>query len=401
MKTKHRFLTMMLALVAMLMGTRVMAEKQPYVVYSVENKTLTFYYDENMSTNDGILIEEDYGEGFNDIPSWNMSLGTTKVVFDSSFAGYQPTTTRSWFSQNFSQLKEIEGLKYLDTSKVKDMWLMFRGCSALEELDLSSLKTSNVERMASMFLDCQGLKKLNVSFDTSKVTEMSEMFCNCSQLEELDVSSFDTGSVIYMQGVFSYCTSLKRLDIRNFNTSNVVNMAYLFEGCTALESVDFGKSNTSNLINMEGMFSACKSLTTIDLSSFDTHNVTNMSHLFFVCDGLTTIYVGNKWSTSKVNDWCSDNLFEGCINLKGGNGTGYSLDNPTDVSFARIDGKDGKKGYLTAAPQPSISTGIENAQRESVKGQKGGWYTIDGQKIGGKPTKKGVYINNGKKTIVE
>ena len=29
------------------------------------------------------------------------------------------------------------------------------------------------------------------------------------------------------------------------------------------------------------------------------------------------------------------------------------------------------------------------------------WYTIDGRKLNGKPTKKGLYINNGKKTVIK
>ena len=29
------------------------------------------------------------------------------------------------------------------------------------------------------------------------------------------------------------------------------------------------------------------------------------------------------------------------------------------------------------------------------------WYTIDGRKLDGKPTQRGIYINNGKKTIIK
>jgi hypothetical protein len=47
-----------------------------------------------------------------------------------------------------------------------------------------------------------------------------------------------------------------------------------------------------------------------------------------------------------------------------------------------------------------IATGIENGLRDSVKGQRDDWYTIDGQKLSGKPTKRGVYIHNGKKVVV-
>ena len=49
--------------------------------------------------------------------------------------------------------------------------------------------------------------------------------------------------------------------------------------------------------------------------------------------------------------------------------------------------------------EEGIVTGVENSQSEPAKSQREGWYTIDGRKLGGKPTPKGVYTNNGKKTI--
>ena len=29
------------------------------------------------------------------------------------------------------------------------------------------------------------------------------------------------------------------------------------------------------------------------------------------------------------------------------------------------------------------------------------WYSLDGRKLNGKPTKKGLYINNGKKVVIK
>ena len=50
--------------------------------------------------------------------------------------------------------------------------------------------------------------------------------------------------------------------------------------------------------------------------------------------------------------------------------------------------------------EEDIVTGVENVQRNPAKGQRDGWYTIDGRRLSGKPVEKGVYIHNGKKTIV-
>ncbi|MBR3454809.1 MAG: DUF4859 domain-containing protein [Bacteroidaceae bacterium] len=47
------------------------------------------------------------------------------------------------------------------------------------------------------------------------------------------------------------------------------------------------------------------------------------------------------------------------------------------------------------------TTSIENVQRPRVDGQSDSWYTIDGCKLNAKPTQKGIYINNGRKVVIE
>jgi hypothetical protein len=42
-----------------------------------------------------------------------------------------------------------------------------------------------------------------------------------------------------------------------------------------------------------------------------------------------------------------------------------------------------------------------NEEFATATGATATWYTLDGRKLSGKPTKKGVYINNGKKTVVK
>ena len=42
----------------------------------------------------------------------------------------------------------------------------------------------------------------------------------------------------------------------------------------------------------------------------------------------------------------------------------------------------------------------DNGQRSKVKGQGENWYTIDGRRLAGKPTKPGVYLYQGKKLLI-
>ena len=50
---------------------------------------------------------------------------------------------------------------------------------------------------------------------------MSDMFKYCSSLTNIDLSSFNTQNVTDMNGMFSNCSSLINIDLSNFNTQNV------------------------------------------------------------------------------------------------------------------------------------------------------------------------------------
>ena len=131
------------------------------------------------------------------------------------------------------------------------------------------------------------------------------------------------------------------------NTSEVTNMGWMFTNCNKLTSLDVSHFNTSKVIYMNQLFSGCTGLTSLDLSSFNTSNVTiKMSSMFYNCYNLRTIYVGNGWSTAAVTS--STNMFYNCSSLVGGQGTTWNSSNPTDKTYAHIDGGPSNPGYFTA-----------------------------------------------------
>ena len=178
---------------------------RPYAALSEDNTTLTFYYDENKYSRNGMSVGPFV---FPSLPGWYyQGENITKVVFDESFASYDElTSTEYWFS----------------------------GCSNLTTITaINNLKTDNVTDMSSMFIGCSGLTNLDVSkFNTANVTSMRNMFSECSSLTSLDVSNFNTSNVTDMSSMFSYCSAMKTIycnDAWTCETSN--NMFY---GCTSL-----------------------------------------------------------------------------------------------------------------------------------------------------------------------
>lgn len=374
-------------------GTSASAQ-EAYAALSEDNTVLTFYYDNNKASRNGMSVGPFTRESIWDMRVYEGVI--TTVVFDSSFAYYRPTSTAYWFYG--LPVRSIIGIQNLHTDNVVDMSYMFCQCFDLTSLDLSNFNTSKVTNMSHMFYFCENLSSLNVSgFNTSNVTDMSEMFSICNSLTNLDVSNFNTSNVTDMGSMFNSCTSLTSLDVSNFNTGKVTNMKEMFYNCTKLTNLDVRNFNTSNVKDMEDMFSCCSyltsldvtnfntsnvtsmcemfyrcnSLTSLDVSNFDTYNVRGMWSMFFGCSGLTsldvsnfntenvkemwymfngctnlsTIYVSDGWSTESVTH--GNGMFDGCTALIGGKGTEYD-ETKTGVSFAHVDGGESNPGYLTA-----------------------------------------------------
>ena len=246
-------------------------------------------------------------------PLYNLYIVSEVPIF-------APTNSSNIFSfckykngKYISNLIQINFNNNFNTSKVTSMNSMFRGCSSLTSIDLSSFNTSNVTSMGSMFSSCSSLTSVDLNnFNTSKVTDMSEMFDGCSSLTSLDLSSFNTSNVTSMGSMFSSCSSLTELDLSNFNTSKVTNMSWMFIRCSNLTSLDLSSFNTSNVTSMGGMFSSCSSLTSVDLNNFNTSKVTDMSNMFYYCSSLTSLDL-NGFNTSKVTDM--NNMFRNCLKL--------------------------------------------------------------------------------------
>ena len=311
---------MCFVLISVLLATSQRAQAQTreaYVAQSADKTMLTFYYDALRSTRTGTTwgIEETKKEGDDTFPAWARTslvegdYATLRVVFDASFRDFRPITTAMWF-HCCGELKQIEGLEYLNTSEVKDMSGMFSDCAALTSIDLKNFNTQNVTAMSSMFHHCAALTSINLkNFNTKNVTDMGGMFLNCA--------------------------ALTSLDLKNFNTKNVTDMSWMFYNCQALTSIDLKNFDTKNVTYMGRMFSGCAALTSIDLKNFNTKNVTDMSWMFSGCAALTTINSNTTWQCPESKD-----MFAGCTKLKGA----VSYDkNKVDATMANPE-----TGYFTA-----------------------------------------------------
>jgi len=360
-------------------------ENAPEAYAELLNDVLTFYYDgeKDQRTGDVFMYDDIVVDHYRIYGEDGWYTNVQRIAFDSSFSEYKPITTNGLFSY-MSSLKTIEGVEYLDTSNVTNMYGMFSFCTSLTNIDLSGFDTSNVTNMAFMFDCCLSLKSLVLSnFDTSNVTNMEYMFDECSTLTVLDVSNFDTSKVTTMWHMFQGCSSLTSLDVSGFDTSKVTITGWMFDRCYSLTSLDVSGFNTVNMMEMYGMFSGCSSLTSLDVSGFDTSNVTDMSYMFDGCTSLQTIYA-NDWSNSSVEK--SDGMFRGCSSLIGSQGTCISiLSGELDSNYAHIDGGRDNPGLFTSVGSNIANGNIEgfDSYDHDWTGTSGSVESDNGENVGG------------------
>ena len=278
------------------------SQLEVYTEFVEETKTLTYYYDTKRLERTGVTEVYDPIGNPNAVRFTGYYEKVYIAVIDPSMKNAPLTSYKKMFygnynletyvDQSLSKMQILKGLENLNTTIVVDMGSMFRGCTSLASLDLSSFNTGNVTDMKQMFEDCYYLASLNLS---------------------------------------------------SFNTENVTDMRHMFMGCSHLASLNLNSFNTENVTHMGSMFDGCSALTSLDLSSFNTENVTNMLRVFRKCSSLKTIYCDYDWSTTAAT---SDYMFDGCISLVGGKGTPYD-EGISNKTYARPDGGTGAPGYFT------------------------------------------------------
>ena len=107
--------------------------------------------------------------------------------------------------------------------------------------------------------------------------------------------------------------------------------------------------------------------------------------------GKTNLYLGaeNTLYYPTASDF-TVNAFRGYFHLKGL--TAGDPNAGVRAFVLNFDDDDNATGIVSAEANSSLFT-IHSSLSE--------WYTLDGRKLQGKPTQRGIYINNGKKTIIK
>jgi len=272
-------------------------------------------------------------------------------------------TDLSYMFTKCYSLKNIEELKFLNTSNVKDFSYMFSNNKKHEEIHPISFKTFNSKRQY-MLSDINPLKNWNVSkgisfesmfrgnanlsdikalenWDVSNCENFSDMFCSCYSLSNINpLKYWNVSKGKNFSGIFSWCSLLSNIKpLENWDVSNGKRFYHMFLDCDSLSNIEpLEKWNVSNGTDFYSMFYHCKLLSDINplknwnvsngkdfsemfrgcklvsdlkpLKNWNVSNGTNFSKMFYNCELISDINPLKNWNVSNGNNFLG--MFYGC-----------------------------------------------------------------------------------------
>ena len=318
---------------------------------------------------------------------WFYCMKNLHDIIGISYLNTSEVTNMAWMFSECRYLDWID-LSSFNTAKVTDMQNMFYRCYYLTSLDLSSFNTAKVTNMEHMFHASYNLYGIYVgnAWKTTAVINSTGMFDGCTSLvggQGTAYSLFNLNDHTYAHidggpsnpGYFrdknvpeAYaCYSQKTLTFYydNQRSSRPGTTYDLNTGSNEpiwlLPITDSGPESICDYVTrvvFDPSFAGARPTTTYDwfydmsnletiegMEYLNTSEVTNMAYMFNYCSKLRTICVGSGWTTASVIE--SYGMFDGCTSLVGGQGTTYSSSNPTDKTYAHIDGGPSNPGYFT------------------------------------------------------
>lgn len=194
--------------------------------------------------------------------------------------------------------------------------------------------------------------------DTIAPKSIAFWFETMGNLASVDLSKLDASRVEDAQSLFGNDALISTIDLSMLDMPKVKNISNMFYGCKGATSLKIPGGFTNELKEMGQVFYDCISVKELNLEGLDVSGVTNMGRLFWNCPTLTTVFVDENWDVQHIRDGIAEGIyddhgqmFSGCTNLVGGNGTkcenrlGQEIEKAS-IKYANID-QSGQEGYLT------------------------------------------------------
>lgn len=365
----------------------------------------------------------------------------TSLVLSSLDTGN--VTEMSGMFEDCSSLTSLD-LSSFDTKSVTSMAYMFNKCSSLKTITVGKdWNTGNVESSTDMFLGCASL--MGGAGTTYKKSYVDMTYARIDGGPGSATPGYLTVKIYDLTIAGTTVTSLNKDDI----LSDGGSVQFDGRNTLTLENVSILSESTTAIYNtIDGLYIVAKGTNTVE--SRNGMGCYSNGSIHFLGNGILTLKgnqkglgAGNMESTISVSDGI--HLICQCTSTSGGgiggNSTktklevsgryttleaisvnygkgciydlysltlndGQEIVSPSGVSFntsmkAVCYNSGGLYNGTVVIKGPSgIATGVDPIENGKLVISNNEWYTVDGRKLSGKPTQKGIYIQHGKKVVI-
>ena len=209
-------------------------------------------------------------------------------------------------------LQDLSTVENWDTSNVTNLAYTFAACNALTSLDLSKWNTSNVTNMCRLFSydssvkdNYMGLKEIKglENWDTSKVKDMRLMFNGC-QCSTYNIANWDTSKVTSMRAMFQLNPKLADASfVENWDVSNVTDTSWMFNTCDILPSLDLSKWDMRKNKCITFMFNRTYGLKSLNVSNWDLQSCTEATRFAQLTSSLKRLDLSTWKNTGNITNY--------------------------------------------------------------------------------------------------
>ena len=244
------------------------------------------------------------------------------------------TTDMSFMFSDFgtNEMASVD-LSPIDTSSVTDMTEMFSR-SHIKQISLSLCNLERVAYTNNMFEYCSAESIDMGDSHFASLIDASEMFKNCSKLKSISLSSFTAPNLQLMPSLFEGCKSIQEIDLSAIGNNCVKSMERAFRDCDSLRTISFGNFKSNKRISLWGAFLNDVSLRTISMSSLSSQPIDDICYAFKNCPSLEYVDIsGIKTddSTDTTYSFDSEKCPLSSFTLKVGNSFSFHTRQGNDV----------------------------------------------------------------------
>ncbi len=389
----------------------------PYALYDDATSIMTFYDDEDMTSRLSTTTTLFGMNSGNQIPGWNTGVyndSIRKIVFDPSMASASVTSMAEWFA--LDSLESIEGLEYLNTSEVTTMSGLFYGNEKMTYIDVSTFDMSKVTEVTHMFSLWGKAKKILIYLPKGT----TEGYFSRSSSDQF---KYSFNIVETTDGVNYTCKHFRLFDGYNFVVPKpfTATQTTFDRGFTkgrrstvylpyAFDTRAFGKvySFSGELMpENEGirfdLMPVGKTVASIPYIIDPKGTTITSENVEVMATQETTITETNQMVGVYSRGYVPLNAY--CYDASDGKLKRVAAENAVTIKAGRAyfhigDAVAANADVINAIFDDEV-TGIEKTVADDwLNDSDSAFYNLDGQKINGKPTRKGIYILNGKKVVI-